>query len=237
MVALSGADEVGEAALRALSKLDQVLPPKLRAIVTAVDDATFAIPRGRSVVDLHVLQLLATAQRDHTLVCISYRKHADERTAREVEPARLMTQGEHWYLQGYDRKRDDWRVFRIDRMSEVSSTIWNFQPRRAPSIGFDRDLASRYECVARIEMAVSPERLARRVPAPYLDQLEPTERGCQFLTGAPTWDDLAWHMLWVSRDLDVSLTILEGPGAESFRSALARIASQANNLATAFTEA
>lgn len=124
MGALSGADEVGEAALRALTKLDQVLPPRLRALASAVDRATRAIPGNRPPVDLAVLQRLATSQRDRALVRFDYCKATGETSAREVEPARLLTQGEHWYLQGFDRGRDDWRVFRLDRMTDLRSTTW-----------------------------------------------------------------------------------------------------------------
>lgn len=64
---------------------------------------------------------------------------------REVEPARLITQGEHWYLQAYDREREDWRVFRLDRMRDLKPSTWRFAPREAPDHDFRRDLASRYE--------------------------------------------------------------------------------------------
>lgn len=84
MGALSGADEVGEAALRALTKLDQVLPPRLRALASAVDRATRAIPGNRPPVDLAVLQRLATSQRDRALVRFDYCKATGETSAREV---------------------------------------------------------------------------------------------------------------------------------------------------------
>ena len=229
MGALSGADEVGEAALRALTKLDQVLPPRLRALASAVDRATRAIPGNRPPVDLAVLQRLATSQRDRALVRFDYCKATGETSAREVEPARLLTQGEHWYLQGFDRGRDDWRVFRLDRMTDLRSTTWRFDPRETPPPEFQQDLPHRYPCRVRVAMGLDVEKVRARVPAPYRADLESTPHGCRFLVGAPDWDDLAWHMLWISRDLKTPLTVLDGPGADPFREAMARISDLARS--------
>lgn len=227
MGALSGADEVGEAALRALAKLDQVLPPRLRATATAVDAATQALPRSRPALDLDVLQQMATARRDRCVVRFDYRKPTGEQTSREVEPARLMTQGEYWYLQAYDRGRGAWRVFRLDRMSAVTTTTWRFEPQEAPPAGFQRDLDSRYPCVLEVEMAVDAQRVTARIPEAYRERVEPTARGCRFRVGAPTWDDLAWHMLWVSRDLDVPLVLPPGDDSRAFEDAVRVIADEA----------
>ena len=195
MGALSGADEVGEAALRALTKLDQVLPPRLRALASAVDRATRTIPGNRPPVDLAVLQRLATSQRDRALVRFDYCKATGETSARGVGPARLLTQGEHWYPQGFNRGRDDWRVFRLDRLTDLRSTTWRFDPGETPPLEFQQDLPHRYRCRIRVELGIDVEKVRDRVPAPYRADLEATPHGCRFLVGAPDWDDLAWHML------------------------------------------
>ena len=228
MAALSGADDVGEAGLRALNKIDHVLPPKLRSIAAAINTATYAIPRNRSAINLDTLQQLATAQRDHVIVRFNYCKPDGETSSREVEPARLMTQGKHWYLQAFDLIREDWRVFRLDRMSDVKTSTWTFSPRDAPSPGFQRDLASRYPCVLPIEIEATVKQVVARVHSAHRDQLEPTATGSRLLVGGPNWDELAWHMLWVSRDLDATLTLPNGPEATQFREALARISKQAH---------
>lgn len=231
MAALTGGDAVGEAALRALTKLDQVLPARLRAVAAAIDGATRAMPRVRPAVDLRVLEQLAVAQRDHNLVRFYYCKPRGGGGTREVEPARLITQGEHWYLQAYDREREDWRVFRLDRMRDLKPSTWRFAPREAPDHDFRRDLASRYECVMRVEVEVDAQRLEARLPAPYRTELEATATGCSFVVGAPTWDDLAWHLLSVSRDLNTALILPTGPAADAFRQALGRISRQATSVA------
>lgn len=230
MAALTGADDIGEAGLRALTKIDQVLPPKLRKIAKAVNTATYAIGRNRSATGLDTLQKLAAAQRDQLLVRFKYSKPNGETNAREVEPARMLTQGEHWYLQAFDRLRDDWRIFRLDRMSELSTTTWTFTPKPAPSPGFQRDLSSRYPCVLPIEIEAPIDKVAARVSAAHRDQLESSDRGTQLFVGGPDWDELAWHMLWISRDLHAPLHIPDSPEASAFRRAMARIAQQAHTL-------
>lgn len=230
MAALTGADDIGEAGLRALTKIDQVLPPKLRKIAEAVNTATYAIGRNRSATGLDTLQKLAVAQRDQLLVRFKYSKPNGETSAREVEPARMLTQGEHWYLQAFDRLRDDWRIFRLDRMSELSTTTWTFTPKAAPSPGFQRDLSSRYPCVLPIEIEAPIDKVAARVSAAHRDQLKSSDRGTQLFVGGPDWDELAWHMLWISRDLHAPLHIPDSPEASAFRRAMARIAQQAHTL-------
>jgi len=230
MAALTGADDIGEAGLRTLTKIDQVLPTKLRSIAAAVNTATYAIGRNRSATGLDTLQTLAVAQRDHLLVRFTYSKPTGETSAREVEPARMLTQGEHWYLQAFDRLRNDWRIFRLDRISELTRTTWTFTPKAAPSPGFHRDLSSRYPCVLPVEIEAPVDKVAARVSAAHRDQLEPTDRGSQLLVGGPDWDELAWHMLWISRDLRASLHILESPQAPDFRNAMKRISEHAQAL-------
>lgn len=233
MVALSGQDKVGESALRALAKLDPLLPPRLRALASALDQATVALPGGRSSVSADSLAALATAQRDRLLVRFVYTRPDAAPTDREVEPARLMTQGEHWYLQGFDRLRDDWRVFRVDRIEGLQVTTWRCPERTPPSAGFDRSLASRYPCRVGVQMDVDVERFAARVPASYREALEPVDGGCRVRVGASNWDELAWHLLWVMRDLGASMIVEAGdPGAQPLREALARIAEDAARTAS-----
>lgn len=227
MAALNSPDELGEAALRALTKLDHVMPPHLRAVASDLDSATKAIPGKRPAVQLRLLQRLATAQREHRLVRFTYVKPTAAPTSREVEPVRLLTQGTVWYLQGFDRDRDDWRTFRLDRISDVQVTTWTFAPRTPPPTGFTGDMASRYRCVVRVEVEATPDSVAERIPAPFRVELKATDRGCSFLTGGPDWDELAWHMLWVCRDLDSPMHLGSGDEEDQLRAALKRIGKDA----------
>ena len=98
---------VGESALRALSKLDQVMPARLRSQVAAVHDATVTLPSNHSdsPVEPEVLMTLARACRDHEHVTTGYVDRAGSATERRLEPYQLVTTGRRWYLLAYDRDR------------------------------------------------------------------------------------------------------------------------------------
>ena len=228
MGATSGQDSIGEAALRALTKLDQVMPPRLRGLAEALDAATQTLPHGRPAVDWRVLSELAMAHRAHRVVRFQYAKTSGEVTDREVEPARLMTRGQLWYLQAWDRGRADWRVFRLDRMQGLHATSWTFDPRPAPTAELQGDVASHHPCVATVRLAATPDRLTARIPPVHRDEPRPTDAGCRVRVGSSSWDDLAWHLLWVARDLGVPLVVVDDqPGATELRTALHRIAEEA----------
>src|SRR5882757_4122427 len=112
---------VGESALRALSKLDQVMPARLRSQVSAVHDSTVTLTSDQSdsSVEPDVLMSLARACRDHEHVAAGYVDLHGNNTQRRLEPYRLVTTGRRWYLLCFDRDRQDWRTLRLDRMADV----------------------------------------------------------------------------------------------------------------------
>lgn len=123
----------GEAALRALTKIIQVLPRRLRTRLDAVRSSTTAAPWGTdstSAVDHGVLSTLALGCRDSERVRFGYRSASGAESARRVEPYRLVPLGQRWYLVAYDLDRSDWRTFRIDRITASEATGASF-PRRA----------------------------------------------------------------------------------------------------------
>ncbi|BBY87373.1 helix-turn-helix transcriptional regulator [Mycolicibacterium tokaiense] len=124
---------VGESALRALSKLDQVMPARLRSQVSAVHEATTTLTAGSDTpVEPEALMALARACRDHEHVDAAYTDIRGNETSRRLEPYHLVTTGRRWYLLAWDRDRDDWRTLRLDRMSEVLARGTTFTPREAP---------------------------------------------------------------------------------------------------------
>ena len=234
MKALSGTDEFGEAALRALAKLDHVMPPRLRAITHTLEEASASLHHEYSAAqqrtsDLKLLQQLTNALRDRVLVRFTYHKPSANPTEREVEPTKLLTQGEYWYLQAFDRGRNDRRTFRLDRITNLHVTTWTFTPRAAPPPALSVDIAQRFRCAARVQLAAAPEEVAARIPSAYRSEIEATDHGSRFVTGAPNWDDLAWHLLWVCRDLDTHLLLDASPEADNLRDALRRIAADAHD--------
>jgi predicted DNA-binding transcriptional regulator YafY len=111
------------AALSALTKLDQVLPVGLRERVAAISTVTVGLrPSQLPPVDLDVLVVVAVACRRPERLRFTYTRGEGERTERLVEPFRLVYTERRWYLVAYDTMRQDWRTFRVDRMSEPKAT-------------------------------------------------------------------------------------------------------------------
>ena len=118
-----------ETTLTALAKLEQVLPAPLRRRVNALAETVqpAGITSGAAV-SSEVLGELALACRDHERVRFTYTTASGETTRRRVEPHALAPADRHWYLLCWDVERDDWRTFRVDRLSDVEHTRALFQP-------------------------------------------------------------------------------------------------------------
>lgn len=124
---------VEEASVRALAKLEQVLPSRLRHRVSALQSATTALTRGDGAsVDPRTLTTMASAVAGPERLRFAYRAGDGARSRRLVEPYRLVSTGSRWYLVAYDLEREDWRTFRVDRVGEALATGARFTPRRLP---------------------------------------------------------------------------------------------------------
>jgi predicted DNA-binding transcriptional regulator YafY len=154
--ASSGVHGIEDAAIRALAKLEQVLPVRLRAQVAAVGAATVAMPEDAvASADPETVAVLAIACRDHELVAFDYRRRDGSASHRRVEPHALVSAYRRWLLLAFDPAADDWRIFRVDRISAPTPTRWRFTPRPIP----DGDAA---EYVGR-SLAAAPYRYNARV--------------------------------------------------------------------------
>ncbi|MEU7871715.1 transcriptional regulator [Dactylosporangium sp. NPDC049140] len=182
----------GEAALRALAKLDQVMPPRLRAEVRAVHGATETLIGPGVEIDADVLMTLARACRDAVRVRFLYSD-----TERTVEPVRLVTTGRRWYLMAWDADRDDWRTFRLDRMRTVEATTWRFRPREHPDPAafVQRAVAEApYRHVARVRLRAAAQEVRERVP-PQVGRVEDDGDGwCVLVAAADRLDVIAVHV-------------------------------------------
>lgn len=126
---------IEDSSLRALAKLQRVLPARLRPRLAALGSATAAIPhRDLRRADPVVLAMLAGCCRDQELLAFDYRNRHDEVSTRRVEPHQLVALQGRWYLVGYDQQRADWRTFRVDRIGEPRSTLRGFAPRELPAV-------------------------------------------------------------------------------------------------------
>ncbi|TDB90276.1 YafY family transcriptional regulator [Actinomadura sp. 7K534] len=210
----------GEAALRALSKLDQVMPPRLRAEVRAVHGATETLVGPGVEVDAEVLVTLARACRDAVRVRFRYAARGGGERERTVEPVRMVATARRWYLMAWDTGRGDWRTFRLDRMRDVTATTWHFRPREHPDpVAYvQRSVtAAPYRHLARVRLHAPSGRVRELVP-PQVGRVEDDRDGwCVLSVGG---DDLDWLAMHIAR-LGFAAEVLEPP---ELRDAAARLA-------------
>ncbi len=161
---------IEEASLRALAKLDQVLPARLRRQVSAVQSFTVAVPGDGPTVDPEILSTVAAACRDQVRLRVDYRNYAGTTTRREIEPHRLVHRGKRWYVVAWDVDRTDWRTFRLDRLAPRLPHGRRFATRELPHGG---DIAayvadslgqSTWRTRARVTVHAPREQVARRMP-------------------------------------------------------------------------
>ncbi|GES29938.1 YafY family protein [Streptomyces angustmyceticus] len=210
----------GEAALRALAKLDQVMPPRLRAEVRAVHAATETLVDPGVEIDAELLVTLARACRDAVRVRFRYTARDGAERERTVEPVRMVATDRRWYLMARDVDRDDWRTFRLDRMREVVATTWRFRPREHPDpVAYVQRSVTEapYRYLARVRLHARPDQVRELVP-PQVGRVEEARDGwCVLIAGG---NDLDWLAVHVAR-LGFEAEVLEPP---ELREAAARLA-------------
>ncbi|MDC3726437.1 MULTISPECIES: helix-turn-helix transcriptional regulator [unclassified Rhodococcus (in: high G+C Gram-positive bacteria)] len=220
-----------EAALRALAKLDQVMPPRLREEVRAIYGATETVVGAGTEIDADTLLALARACRDATRVRFRYTTRQEVDDERTVEPVRMVATGQRWYLMAWDVDRDDWRTFRLDRMRDVTPTTWRFRPRQHPDpVAYvQRSVTeSPYRYIARIRLRADADQVRDMVP-PQVGRVEDDEDGwCVLVVGA---DDPDWVVMHVAR-MGFEAVVLEPPelraAADRLATRLAAIASRSD---------
>ena len=208
--AAGGVAGIEEASLRALAKLEQVLPARLRHRVEALHTATVRLPDLAATVTPEVLTTIAEACRSHLRLRFEYRDRAGEPTVRGVEPYRVVHTGRRWYLVAWDIDRDEWRTFRVDRMAPPVATGGRFVPRDPPDaaafVGHAVTTAP-YRYRARVRLAAPASQIAAAVP-PTVGVVEALdERTCVLTVGAHSLDLIAVHLA----ALGAEFTVLEPP--------------------------
>jgi predicted DNA-binding transcriptional regulator YafY len=217
---------IEETSVRALIKLEQVLPARLRRRVSALGSAMVAPPSPGPTVDPQHLTVIAAACRDSERIRFAYRSRDGSDSRREVEPYALVNLGRRWYLAAWDCRREDWRSFRVDRLTAAASTGVRFEPRKLPA----RDAAtyvaesisgapSRYE--ATVTLSVAADEIEGRFPSYWGGAFEPVdEQSCIYRTRD---DDLGWLAMRIAM-LGVDFVVHEPPElVDHFRALAARL--------------
>ena len=124
---------IDDAATRAYGKVDQFLPARLRGRAVSVRSSLETSPQPAPIVTTEQLGLVAEAIADQQTISFSYENARGERAHRRVEPYRHVHHMLRWYVLAWDLERDDWRVFRLDRMSDLLRTGTRYEPRPLPA--------------------------------------------------------------------------------------------------------
>ncbi|WP_410621146.1 helix-turn-helix transcriptional regulator [Amycolatopsis sp. cmx-8-4] len=227
-VGLHGATSGGvagleEASLRALNKLEQVLPSRLRHRVSAFDEASVALPVRGPVVEAAVLTAVSAAIRAAETLRFDYVSHDGTESRRDVEPHRLVSWGRRWYLVGWDTGRAAWRTFRADRLTLHTPNGPRFTHREPP----DGDLTAYltrtmgrelWPYRARLVVAAPAEEIRGRVDG---DVTPIDDRSCRLELASDSFDLIAF----VVSTLDVPFKVESPPElVERLRTLSARYA-------------
>ncbi|MGW5428302.1 helix-turn-helix transcriptional regulator [Streptomyces sp. NPDC004059] len=175
---------VDEASVRALAKLEQVLPARLRHRVSTLQAATTPLTSGDGpTIAPETLTVMASTVAGHERLRFAYRDKDGSESRRLTEPHRLVSTGRRWYLVAYDLDRADWRTFRVDRVSGPFATGVRFAPRELPTGSAAEYLRQsiqrrqeRYEFAVRF--AATAEQVSARLPAGLGVPEDDGEGGC-----------------------------------------------------------
>jgi predicted DNA-binding transcriptional regulator YafY len=188
-----------ETALRALTKLQAMLPSRLRHKITAFHATTLALTRSSpGAVDPELLTSIAAACRDQRQLRLRYQGRSGA-TSRNVEPHRLVHTTHRWYLLAWDTGRGDWRIFRLDRITgPLGLPGARFTPRRPPSDDVaayvsESISSAPYRYQARILIHAPLEAVAER-SSPTAGRLEAAgQHACVLHTGSNSLEELALY--------------------------------------------
>ena len=199
---------IEETSLRALAKLEQLLPSRLRRRVNALQTYTVSLAGSQPTADANVLATIAAACRDCERLRFPYRSRDGTASRRIVEPYRLVLLGRRWYLVAWDADREDWRTFRVDRIEPRLSTDRRFTPRKLPQRDVGAYVAAAVSAVrdryqARVVLHVPLAEVAGRVPPAYGSLEAIDEHSCLLRTSSHWLGGLAVYVAMIGVDFEV----------------------------------
>ena len=206
MAASGGLAGNEETSLRALGKLEQVLPSRLRHQIDALHGATLSLPGSGPAVEPQTLSTIAATIRARERLRFNYDAAAGGTVLRTVEPHWLVHTRGRWYLVAWDPERDDWRTFRVDRIRPRSHHGRRFQRREDPegdvAAYLEKTLGqSMWNYRARVKVhAPADQIIARLPPAVVVEAID--ERSCLVDVGSDTPHMLAFWLAMIDEDFE-----------------------------------
>jgi predicted DNA-binding transcriptional regulator YafY len=198
---------IEESSVRALVKLEQVLPSRLRHRIGALQAATVAVPGTGPTVDPEVLTAVAGAIRASERLRFDYEARTGTTSTRTTEPHRLVAWGRRWYLVAWDNEREDWRTFRVDRITPRTPTGPRFVPRELPEQDAAQYVQSNvgvaaWHYRARVRVHASAEYVKARMPIPITPEVVDADT-CVIEVGSDAPHQLALYLGLLDADFEV----------------------------------
>jgi predicted DNA-binding transcriptional regulator YafY len=209
-----GVAGVEQAAARVLGALEQMVPPRVRPHVAAIENATVRLPDGGAAVDPAVLVTVSRACRECDVLRLDYTDARGRSSERRIEPFRAVHTGRRWYLVARDQRAaarpgdDGWRTLRLDRVHRVQPTGHRFariDPPDPVALVQQGISTAPYAHRARIELHAPIERASALIPSTTGVLEEIDADSTMFTTGA---DDLDLIVLHLAR-LDLPFRVVE----------------------------
>jgi predicted DNA-binding transcriptional regulator YafY len=201
---------IEDSSVRALAKLERLLPSRLRRRIRTLAAAMLTLPASGSSVDVDALTAIAAACAEHERLRFDYHTHDGAGGVRVTEPHRLVNAGRRWYLLAWDLDKRDWRTFRVDRIGLRLPAGPRFVPREMPenevTDRLSRGLATatwRYR--ARVTVHAPAAQIAGRLPAAIT--VEPVdENTCTIDVGSDSPHMLALNLGMLDADFQIDVS-------------------------------
>lgn len=132
MVRAFGGVAMARAAEEALVKIGAVLPnpDRDRIAQTQIHAPNTRLTEG----ERRAIDMIERSIEKRDVLGFSYSDEAGQETVREVRPLGLWFWGRAWTLVAWCELRDDFRAFRIDRISELAATGRFYKPERGKQL-------------------------------------------------------------------------------------------------------
>jgi len=197
-----------EASLRAMGKLEQVLPKRLRRRVNALQEVSIRLPDAGPKVDAAILALIANACRDREQLHFGYSSRSGASAERVAEPYHLVHTSHRWYLLAFDLDKKEWRTFRVDRITGQPRAAGRLRPRPLPAEDVaayvSQSISSEvYRFRAEVTFHAPAEEVASKLSG-LAGRIEPLDaQRCLVHTGAESLEGLAFHLSFLGFEFEV----------------------------------
>jgi predicted DNA-binding transcriptional regulator YafY len=213
---------IEEASSRALAKLERVMPTRIRRRIKTLGASIVRISQPGPQVELSAVSALAQACSDQLEIAFTYCDQRGASSQRSVEPYRLVHTERRWYLVAWDKQRQDWRTFRVDRVQFPLESGPAFVPRSLPDgdvVAYAVRSVAGHAYAQRASVILSaPLAEAQRVLPAGAGQLEALDdQRCRFRTAGHSLESIAG---WLGR-LPMDFVVESPPELASHLRALA----------------